>query len=94
MYFLNLFPVYIGILNDQNCRIFLDNKTLLVIGIATLIAVIQHEYAHIDPALVGLALSYSLPLTGILSAFMRDFLSTELGFISVERISQYSNLQS
>jgi len=65
-----------------------------VIGITTLIAVIQHEYAHVDPALVGLALSYSLPLTGILSAFMRDFLSTELGFISVERISQFSNLPS
>ena len=65
-----------------------------VVGITTLIAVIQHEYAHVDPALVGLALSYSLPLTGILSAFMRDFLSTELGFISVERISQFSNLPS
>jgi len=63
-----------------------------VIGITTLIAVVQHEYAHIDPALVGLALSYALPLTGILSAVMRDFLSTELGFISVERISQFSCL--
>ena len=65
-----------------------------VIGVSTLVAVVQHEYAHADPALVGLALTYAMPLTGILSAVMRDFLSTELGFISVERISQFSNLPS
>jgi len=48
----------------------------------------------VDPSLIGLALSYALPLTGVISAFMRDFLSTELGFISVERIDEYSKLES
>ena len=58
------------------------------------LAIAQHEYATVDPSLIGLALSYALPLTGIISAFMRDFLSTELGFISVERIDEYSKLES
>ena len=62
--------------------------------VTTLIAVVEHEYAHADPALIGLALSYAIPLTSIISSFMQDFLSTELGFVSVERIKQYSNLKS
>ena len=65
-----------------------------VMAVTALFAVVQHEYAHADPALIGLALSYAIPLTSIISAFMRDFLSTELGFVSVERIKQYSNLPS
>jgi len=64
-----------------------------VTAVVTLIAIAQHEYATVDPSLIGLALSYALPLTGIISAFMRDFLSTELGFISVERIDEYSKLE-
>ena len=62
--------------------------------VTTLIAVVEHEYAHADPALIGLALSYAIPLTSIISSVMQDFLSTELGFVSVERIKQYSNLKS
>ena len=65
-----------------------------VMTVTTLIAVVEHEYAHADPALIGLALSYAIPLTSIISSFMQDFLSTELGFVSVERIKQYSNLKS
>jgi len=64
-----------------------------VMTVTTLFAVLQHEYATEDPALIGLALSYAIPLTGIISAYMRDFLSTELGFVSVERIKQYSSLE-
>ncbi|KAK4886869.1 hypothetical protein RN001_003140 [Aquatica leii] len=53
------------------------------------IAVIQHQFDVADPGLVGLAISYALSVTGLLSGVVNAFTETEREMISVERITQY-----
>ena len=45
----------------------------------------------IDSGLVGLALVYSLSVTGLLNGTVQSFAQTEMDMISVERIMQYIN---
>ena len=45
----------------------------------------------IDSGLVGLALVYSLSVTGLLNGAVQSFAQTEMDMVSVERIMQYIN---
>ncbi|CAL8351305.1 unnamed protein product [Boreogadus saida] len=87
--------------NNQRC-LFLSNAAMqwldirlqlvgvaLVTGIST-IAVLQHRYGSVDPGLVGLSLSYSLSITGLLSGLIFSFTQTEMQMVSVERTEEYS----
>lgn len=55
-----------------------------------LIAAVQHHFAgNVDPGLVGLAISYALSVTGLLSGLVSAFTETEKEMIAVERAQQY-----
>ncbi|KAI4882036.1 hypothetical protein NFI96_012507 [Prochilodus magdalenae] len=88
---------------DQNQRcLFISNAAmqwldirLQMIGVAvvtgiSVIAVIEHQVRSIDPGLVGLALSYALSITNLLSGLIFSFTQTEMQLVSVERTEEYS----
>ncbi|XP_023575461.1 multidrug resistance-associated protein 7 isoform X2 [Octodon degus] len=54
------------------------------------IALVQHQQGLANPGLVGLALSYALSLTGLLSGLVSSFTQTEVMLVSVERLEEYS----
>lgn len=67
---------------------------LQLIGVALLagvclLAVVQHQLEVADPGLIGLAITYALSVTGLLSGVVNVFTETEREMISVERIKQY-----
>ncbi|KAM9770720.1 ATP-binding cassette sub-family C member 10 [Menidia menidia] len=68
---------------------------LQLIGVAVVtglgaIAVLQRQYAAVDPGLVGLSLSYALSITSLLSGLIFSFTQTEMQLVSVERTEEYS----
>uniref|UniRef100_A0AAR2IU62 ATP-binding cassette, sub-family C (CFTR/MRP), member 10 n=1 Tax=Pygocentrus nattereri TaxID=42514 RepID=A0AAR2IU62_PYGNA len=88
---------------DQNQRcLFISNAAmqwldirLQMIGVSvvtgiSIIAVIEHQIRSIDPGLVGLALSYALSITNLLSGLIFSFTQTEMQLVSVERTEEYS----
>lgn len=67
---------------------------LQFIGVALLagvclMAVLQHQFDVADPGLIGLAITYALSVTTLLSGVVNVFTETEREMISVERIKQY-----
>ncbi|XP_076226546.1 ATP-binding cassette sub-family C member 10 isoform X2 [Nomia melanderi] len=67
---------------------------LQLIGVALLagvsnIAVLQHQYNIADPGLIGLVITYTLSITGLLSGVVNAFTETEREMIAVERVKQY-----
>lgn len=87
--------------SNQRC-LFASNSAmqwldmrLQMIGVAVVtsiavIAVIQHQMKSVDPGLVGLALSYALSVTTLLSGLIFSFTQTETQLVSVERTEEYS----
>lgn len=88
---------------DQNQRcVFISNAAmqwldirLQMIGVTvvtgiSVIAVIQHQSGSVDPGMVGLALSYALSITNLLSGLIFSFAQTEMQLVSVERTEEYS----
>ncbi|XP_062869541.1 ATP-binding cassette sub-family C member 10 [Trichomycterus rosablanca] len=88
---------------DQNLRcVFISNAAmqwldirLQMIGVTvvtgiSVIAVIQHQIRSVDPGMVGLALSYALSITNLLSGLIFSFVQTEMQLVSVERTEEYS----
>ncbi|KAL4237303.1 Multidrug resistance-associated protein 7 [Mactra antiquata] len=60
----------------------------MVTGIA-FIAVLEHHFQTVNPGLVGLAISYALAVTNLLSGVVNSFAETEKQMVSVERVQQY-----
>ncbi|KAK3562319.1 hypothetical protein QTP86_033307 [Hemibagrus guttatus] len=88
---------------DQNqCCVFISNAAmqwldirLQMIGVTvvtgiSIIAVIQQQIRSVDPGLVGLALSYALSITNLLSGLIFSYAQTEMQLVSVERTEEYS----
>ncbi|NWY02623.1 MRP7 protein, partial [Nothoprocta ornata] len=68
---------------------------LQMIGVAVVtaiagIAIIQHQKQLANPGLVGLALSYALSVTNLLSGLISSFTMTETMMVSVERTEEYT----
>ncbi|NXP80221.1 MRP7 protein, partial [Ramphastos sulfuratus] len=68
---------------------------LQMIGVAVItaiagIAIIQHQKQLGNPGLVGLALSYALSVTNLLSDLISSFTMTETMMVSVERTEEYT----
>nr|XP_020667452.1 multidrug resistance-associated protein 7 [Pogona vitticeps] len=68
---------------------------LQMIGVAVVtaiagIAIIQHQKKLGNPGLVGLALSYALSVTNLLSGLITSFTQTETMMVSVERAEEYA----
>ncbi|KAK3092515.1 hypothetical protein FSP39_003868 [Pinctada imbricata] len=61
---------------------------VMVTGIS-FIAVLEHHFHGVNPGLVGLALSYALSVTNLLSGVVNSFSETEKQMVSVERAQQY-----
>lgn len=67
---------------------------LQLIGVAMvtgvgIFAVVQHHLHTVDPGLVGLAISYALSVTSVLSGVVTSFVETEKEMVSVERVHNY-----
>lgn len=60
----------------------------LLAGVS-IIAVLQHQYDIADPGLIGLAITYALSVTTLLSGVVNSFTETEREMIAVERVKQY-----
>ncbi|NWZ19112.1 MRP7 protein, partial [Asarcornis scutulata] len=88
---------------EQNQRCLFASNTavqwldirLQMIGVAVItaiaaIAVIQHQKELGNPGLVGLALSYALSVTNLLSGLISSFTMTETMMVSVERTEEYT----
>ncbi|XP_070569620.1 ATP-binding cassette sub-family C member 10-like [Ptychodera flava] len=60
----------------------------MVTGVA-FIAVLEHHFQTVNPGLVGLAISYALSITSLLSGVVSMFTETEKEMVSVERTVQY-----
>ncbi|XP_053370822.1 multidrug resistance-associated protein 1-like [Clarias gariepinus] len=65
---------------------FLGNLLVLV---AAILSVTRREY--LSPAMVGLAVSHSLQVTGILSWIVRSWTDVENSIVSVERVREYTD---
>ncbi|XP_055387213.1 ATP-binding cassette sub-family C member 10 [Condylostylus longicornis] len=65
--------------------------SFLVGGAGLLATLTSAHYAY--PSLVGLAISYSLSITGLLGGVLNAFAETEQEFVAVERVSQYLELE-
>ncbi|KAL1438481.1 hypothetical protein MTO96_048092 [Rhipicephalus appendiculatus] len=61
---------------------------LLTSGVAFL-AVVQHQVRGVSAGFVGLALSYALSVTSLLSSLVTSFTDTEKEMVSMERADQY-----
>uniref|UniRef100_A0A8B9CNP0 ATP-binding cassette sub-family C member 10 n=1 Tax=Anser brachyrhynchus TaxID=132585 RepID=A0A8B9CNP0_9AVES len=88
---------------EQNQRCLFASNTamqwldirLQMIGVAVVtaiagIAIIQHQKDLGNPGLVGLALSYALSVTNLLSGLISSFTTTETMMVSVERTEEYT----
>ncbi|NXK85455.1 MRP7 protein, partial [Formicarius rufipectus] len=88
---------------EQNQRCLFASNTamewldirLQMIGVAVVtaiagIAIIQHQKQLGNPGLVGLALSYALSVTNLLSNLISTFTQTEIMMVSVERTEEYT----
>ncbi|NXM27509.1 MRP7 protein, partial [Oxyruncus cristatus] len=88
---------------EQNQRCLFASNTamewldirLQMIGVAVVtaiagIAIIQHQKQLGNPGLVGLALSYALSVTNLLSGLISSFTHTEIMMVSVERTEEYT----
>ncbi|NXE59272.1 MRP7 protein, partial [Calcarius ornatus] len=88
---------------EQNQRCLFASKTVMewldirlqMIGVAVVtaiagIAIIQHQKQLGNPGLVGLALSYALSVTNLLSGLIDSFTHTEMMMVSVERTEEYT----
>ncbi|KAI6071753.1 multidrug resistance-associated protein 7 [Aix galericulata] len=88
---------------EQNQRCLFASNTavqwldirLQMVGVAVItaiagIAVIQHQKELGNPGLVGLALSYALSVTNLLSGLISSFTMTETMMVSVERTEEYT----
>ncbi|OWK61256.1 Multidrug resistance-associated protein 7 [Lonchura striata] len=88
---------------EQNQRCLFASNTVMewldirlqMIGVAVVtaiagIAIIQHQRKLGNPGLVGLALSYALSVTNLLSGLIASFTHTEMLMVSVERTEEYT----
>ncbi|XP_042645663.1 ATP-binding cassette sub-family C member 10 isoform X2 [Tyto alba] len=88
---------------EQNQRCLFASNTamqwldirLQMIGVVVVtaiagIAIIQHQKQLGNPGLVGLALSYALSVTNLLSGLISSFTLTETMMVSVERTEEYT----
>ncbi|KAM4693780.1 ATP-binding cassette sub-family C member 10 isoform 1-T2 [Discoglossus pictus] len=65
---------------------------VIVVTAISVIAIIEHQRGAGNPGLVGLALSYALSITGLLSGLISSFTQTEAMMVSVERADEYSTM--
>ncbi|XP_067884304.1 ATP-binding cassette sub-family C member 10 isoform X2 [Heterodontus francisci] len=83
--------VYAGNTAVQWLDIRLQMIGVTVVTSIAVIAVIEHSLKRGNPGLVGLAMSYALSITNLLSGVVSSFTQTEMQMVSVERLDEYIN---
>ncbi|XP_038654866.1 multidrug resistance-associated protein 7 [Scyliorhinus canicula] len=87
---LNQRCLYVGNTAVQWLDIRLQLIGVTVVTSIAVIAVIEHGLKRGNPGLVGLALSYALSITSLLSGVVASFTQTEMQMVSVERLDEYT----
>ncbi|KAJ6648254.1 ATP-binding cassette sub-family C member 10 [Pseudolycoriella hygida] len=64
----------------------------VLVGGSGVVAVITSAHLN-NPGMVGLAISYSLSITGLLGGVLSAFAETEQEFVAVERVGKYCSLE-
>jgi len=82
---------YAGIAASQWLGIRLQMLGVAMVTGVAFIAVLEHRFKTVDPGLVGLAISYALSITSLLSGVVTSFTETEKQMVSVERMDEYIN---
>ena len=85
---------YISLATSQWLNFRLQMISVLMITVVGFTAVFQHIYSTANASLIGLALSYILSVTGLLNGLITSFTETEKEMVSVERCSQFRDLES
>ncbi|XP_013401317.1 multidrug resistance-associated protein 7 [Lingula anatina] len=80
---------FAGIVAGQWLQIRLQMLGVVMVTGVAFIAVLEHHFQTVDPGLVGLAISYALSITNLLSGVVTAFTETEKQMVSVERGMQY-----
>ncbi|XP_072404906.1 ATP-binding cassette sub-family C member 10 [Chiloscyllium punctatum] len=86
---LNQRCLYIGNTAVQWLDIRLQMIGVAVVTSIAIIAIIEHGQKRGNPGLVGLAMSYALSITNLLSGVIASFTQTETQMVSVERLDEY-----
>eukprot|EP00118_Oscarella_pearsei_P023582 m.283819 g.283819 ORF g.283819 m.283819 type:complete len:1577 (+) comp40673_c0_seq30:70-4800(+) len=73
----------------QWLNIRLQMLGVMMVAAVAFIAVLEYRYGSVNPGLVGLALSYALSVTALLSGVVTAFTETEKLMVSVERAEEY-----
>ncbi|XP_074640753.1 ATP-binding cassette sub-family C member 10-like [Tubulanus polymorphus] len=82
---------YSGLLADQWFGMCLQLIGVAMVTGVAVIAMLEHHFHSVDPGLVGLAISYALTITGLLSGVVTFFSETEKQMVSMERAKQYTD---
>ncbi|KAL5473787.1 hypothetical protein EMCRGX_G028343 [Ephydatia muelleri] len=95
----NLMAYFLSVSSNRWLAIRLEFVGNLVIFFTALFAVIQINYrsqleTHINSGLVGLAISYALQITQCLGWLVRMTSQLESNIVAVERISEYSEVET
>ena len=64
---------------------------VIMVTCVSFMAVLEHHFGSVNPGMVGLAISYSLSVTTLISGAVTSFTETEKQMVSVERVEQYIN---
>eukprot|EP00124_Ichthyophonus_hoferi_P000162 Ihof_evm26s5 gene=Ihof_evmTU26s5 len=81
--------LYNSIASNQWLELCLQLLGVLLVGAVALVAILQHQFHYVHSGLVGLAISYALPLTTLMSNIISTFTETERQMVGVERMYQY-----
>ncbi|KAL7752135.1 hypothetical protein RI367_002178 [Sorochytrium milnesiophthora] len=72
----------------------LDLLSTLFLAVAAYAAIAAGSQGNARPGQIGLALSYVLQLNGLMQWMVRQSVECEIMFVAVERMLEYSNLES
>lgn len=61
----------------------------VLMGTICLVAVMQFQFRTANPGLIGLAITYVLSISGLLSGVVNSFTETEREMVAIERINDY-----
>ncbi|XP_056005289.1 ATP-binding cassette sub-family C member 5-like [Ostrea edulis] len=81
----NSVPFFLFSASNRWLAIRLDLLCVIVVGVVGLLVIVT----NIPPALAGMALAFSVQMTGLFQFTVRMAIETEARFTSVERLAQY-----
>ncbi|XP_052104159.1 ATP-binding cassette sub-family C member 5-like isoform X3 [Mytilus californianus] len=84
----NTVPYFLFVSSNRWLAIRLDIISACVIAVTGLLVIVNYE--SMTPAMAGMALAFSIQMTGLFQFSIRMAIETEARFTSVERLNHYS----